>query len=161
MSGPWTRGRRVGTLLVWAAICGFGYLAGLHPSPVGLAAAVGATSLVLWTVVDLSGLVRAPSWFAHVRDPEVSWRGDPRLTRLHRTMASTGRSRASAVEAHMLLSRVVDDRLRDLHGIQRAQHPERARPLLGPDLQAFLDDPRKVPTDPAALTALLERIEAL
>jgi hypothetical protein len=161
MTRPWTRGRLVGTVLVWAGICGIGYLAGLHPSPVGLAAAVGATSLVLWTVVDLSGLVRPPSWFAHVRDPEVSGSGDPRLTRLHRMMSSTGRSRSSAAEAHALLTHVVDERLRDGHGVVRTQQPERARQLLGPDLHTLLDDPRHVPTDPAALSALLERIEAL
>ena len=145
----------------WAALCAVGYLGGLHPSPLGLAAVVAAGCLAVWTIVDLSSLVTAPAWSELSHGTTLPGRGDPRLTRLHRDLRSASTSRASAAELHAILTRLVDERLTEGHGINRHDEPDRAAATLDPVVQRLLDDPSQLPTDPAALSALLDRIESL
>jgi hypothetical protein len=59
------------------------------------------------------------------------------------------------------LGEVVDERLRQRHGITRAGDPTRARALLGDDLWTFLHEPvTHVPT-PRQMAAVIDRMESV
>lgn len=60
------------------------------------------------------------------------------------------------------LGELVDERLRQHHGITRASDPERARAIVGENLWALLGTPRRVPSyrEVAAAVADLDRIGA-
>ncbi|WP_460913745.1 hypothetical protein [Plantactinospora veratri] len=60
-----------------------------------------------------------------------------------------------------MLAELVDELLRQRHGVTRASDPERARGLLGEPLWNFLDTPPKrtpAPRDLAAIVAQLEKL---
>jgi hypothetical protein len=63
---------------------------------------------------------------------------------------------------HPSIAAVVDERLRVAYGVTRAEHPERARELVGPRMWEFLstDRPRRLPS-PAELAAIVEKVEDL
>ena len=156
-----TGGRIAWACAGWVALCAVGYLGGLHPSPLGLAAVVATGALAVWTIVDMSLLVTAPAWSHLAHGSTPPGRGDPRLTRLHRDLRSASTSPASAAELHAIMTRLVDERLLDRHGIDRHDEPDRAAATLDPAVQRLLHDASQLPTDPAALSALLDRIESL
>ncbi|MFK3981076.1 hypothetical protein ACI2K4_11945 [Micromonospora sp. NPDC050397] len=62
---------------------------------------------------------------------------------------------------HPDLTELVDERLRQRHGLTRAGEPDRARALLGEQVWKFLHDPPKrtpAPRDLAAIVAQLEKL---
>jgi hypothetical protein len=56
---------------------------------------------------------------------------------------------------------LIDERLRLSHGIIRAESPDRARALVGPQLWQFIAEPRPDHLSPRELTVLIERMESL
>jgi hypothetical protein len=76
---------------------------------------------------------------------------------LHRAGSDNGSARA----VQRTLADLVDERLRQMHGLTRAGDPERARALLGEQLWAFLATPptrNLAPRDAAAYIQSLERL---
>jgi len=147
--------RRVATAaFAWVVGCAVALVAGLHPSPPALAAVTIAAAALIWRLLDLSAFVRTPVWDAHLRPVVHGRRGDPRLTRLHRTLLAARESRAAVDELRTVLLAVLDERLRDHRGSGRPD-PGRAAELR----RSLTHEP--LPTDPAALGALLDRIESL
>jgi hypothetical protein len=147
--------RRVATAaLGWLVVCGVALVAGLHPSPPALAAVTIAAASATWRLLDLSALVRTPAWGAHVRPVVAGRRGDARLTRLHRTLLATRESPAAVAELRTVLLAVLDERLRDSHVGGGRPDDDAA------DLRRSLTHDA-LPTSPAALGALLDRIESL
>ncbi|HEV7708461.1 MAG TPA: hypothetical protein VGP16_09735, partial [Asanoa sp.] len=76
---------------------------------------------------------------------------------LHRAGSDNGSARA----VQRTLADLVDERLRQKHGLTRAGDPERARTLLGEQLWAFLATPptrNLAPRDAAAYIQSLERL---
>lgn len=59
------------------------------------------------------------------------------------------------------LAEVVDERLRQRHGVNRATEPERARRLLGDPLWTFLTVPSKRPPSPRELDVIVNALERL
>jgi hypothetical protein len=59
------------------------------------------------------------------------------------------------------LADIVDERLRQRHGISRTNEPERARALLGEDLWTLLRDPPARVPDPRALASIVAKVEEL
>jgi hypothetical protein len=59
------------------------------------------------------------------------------------------------------LGELVDERLRQRHGITRFSHPDRARALLGEDIWIILHGPLPGIPTPRALAALVRRMENL
>ncbi|MEV4414422.1 hypothetical protein [Catellatospora sp. NPDC049609] len=59
------------------------------------------------------------------------------------------------------LAELVDERLRQRHGVNRATEPERARRLLGDPLWTFLTVPSKRPPSPRELDVIVNALERL
>jgi hypothetical protein len=66
-----------------------------------------------------------------------------------------------ARSARPRLAELVDERLRQRHGINRAADPDAARAALGEPLWAFLHGPAGRPPTPRELAALVTRMEEL
>lgn len=66
-----------------------------------------------------------------------------------------------ASQAHPLLVELVDERLRQRHGVSRSTDPERARTLLGEPLWTFLATPPKRSPAPRDLVALVAEVEKI
>ncbi|RKR90241.1 hypothetical protein BDK92_4609 [Micromonospora pisi] len=78
----------------------------------------------------------------------------------NRLIGSEARGRyAEAV--HPDLGELVDERLRQRHGLTRATEPERARKLLGEQVWKFLDSPPKRTPPPRELAAIVAQLEKL
>ncbi|MFD0594521.1 hypothetical protein ACFQZ4_20545 [Catellatospora coxensis] len=56
---------------------------------------------------------------------------------------------------------MVDERLRQRHGVNRATEPERARRLLGDPLWTLLTVPAKRPPSPRELDVIVNALEKL
>lgn len=59
------------------------------------------------------------------------------------------------------LAELVDERLRQRHGLTRAEEPDRARTLLGERLWSYLADPAARTPSPRDLAAMLTTVEEL
>jgi hypothetical protein len=64
-------------------------------------------------------------------------------------------------KVHPRLAELVDERLRQRHGISRAADPERARTLLGDPLWTFLTVPARRPPPPRELDVIVNALERL
>jgi hypothetical protein len=145
---------RVATAVAcWALVCAVGLLTDLSPSVLALAALVGGAAVLVWTLLDLSGRVRTPQWSDHAEEVRARPAGDARLTRLYSTMRKAPGSPAAAQELAAVLTDVVEARLGPSGGL--------ALPWPDAELDRLLHQPELLPTDPAALSALLDRIESL
>ncbi|GIF75492.1 hypothetical protein [Asanoa siamensis] len=81
--------------------------------------------------------------------------------RWERLLQRAGNDNGSARAVHRTLVEVVDERLRQRHGLTRAGDPDRARDLLGEQLWAYLATPptrNLAPRDAAAYIQSLERL---
>lgn len=64
-------------------------------------------------------------------------------------------------KVHPRLAELVDERLRQRHGISRAADPHRARTLLGDPLWTFLTVPARRPPPPRELDVIVNALERL
>jgi hypothetical protein len=153
--------RLAAAVACWAVVCAVGLVLELRPAPLGLAGVVLGSSVLVWTLLDLSHLVRTPRWLAHAEEPRPVTEGDPRLTRLYSTMRKAPGSPAAAAELAADLTRIAQSRLDARVGRRTGEPPDPGTAWPDPELQRLLADPTLLPTDPAALSPLLDRIESL
>ena len=156
-----TPARVAAALACWAVFCAVAFLYDLRPAVLAIAGLVLAAAVLVWTLLDLSHLIRTPQWFAHAEEPRTRIDGDPRLTRLYSTMRKAPSSPAAAAELAADLQRVAQTRLDARLGPRSEPPAQPATPWPDPELQRVLTEPGLLPTDPAALSALLDRIESL
>jgi hypothetical protein len=113
---------------------------GMDPQSALLGALVVAAVAIVWAVRAMGATVSAaPIWPAPLPDEDVST--DWQVAAL-RSRITYGSGDAEASERlHATLVRIIDDRLRTEHGIDRRSQPEAARAVLGDELLAFADEP--------------------
>src|SRR5262249_28203728 len=129
--------RLLALLAVGAAVDVFLVAAGMGPRLmlVGAAVVVGAT--VVWFVRDVGWATETVDWPTTTTALEVDsleWR----VGSLERMLRDLRRDDGSARRLRELLVGLIDDRLADVHGIDRASDPHAAEVVLGPELTRFV-----------------------
>lgn len=125
-----------------------------------------AVSCAVVAVVVAVRRVRPPlpsraAWRRHTGDPTPDGlRGAVKRweTRLEWCYSDTSAYNRKVVP---LLNEIVDERLRQRHGITRASDPETARKLIGEPLWTFLDGPGRRPPAPRELANLIAWMERI
>lgn len=118
-----------------------------------VAAIVLAIGAGTWMAASTAGSVARPATAPAVQQPSAE-RPDLRTSALRQAVSGSGTDVRHAERVRRQLVDLVDDHLADVHGIDRATEPERARDVLGPELARFVDEDA-----PTALTARrLDRI---
>jgi len=130
--------------------------AGFHPASL-LALAV-AVCVLAWVATDLSDGLRTARWEGPPGRTQMNRGRDFRLAYLTRLLGED-----DLHEAHRVLVRLTDQILLGRYGVSRAAQPDRARAILGRDLDDFLAHaPVASPHDyHHRLPAALSRIEDL
>ena len=147
---------------VWAVVVLLARVWGNHPDPALLALTVAAFATTLWLFLDASTQSEVPMWAGHDDDPVRPLGEDPRLSRLARVVGQhlDAREVGDTLQRHLV--DLADQRLMARHGLSWRVDPERAAPLLGPELVALA---RQSPPYPRLsvqqIDVLLSRIEAL
>lgn len=170
---PW-RLRAIGQAFAISAVVYTGFRAFGYAAPYLLVAAVSAAAVLVRRAVVVaseSGVIRAsvlvPAPHAIVPISADGWYegGDGMLNAVHRwdRRLDWGASAPERFTYTMLgrLGDLVDERLRQRHGITRSSDPVRARGLLGEELWSFLHEPAThVPTPPqvAAAVSQMEKL---
>ncbi len=172
-------GVAAGVVALWASVCAVVLLFGGRPDP-GLLALAVLGALATWATLRaaLSGAEAGEAgWLVAADDPVRPPGRDPRLDLLERHIEAHLVSRTGDVQLLRQLVRLADQRLLDRHGMRRDADPDGAAALLGPELVALAGHvdaaegrrrdpgsgrgPRPTRLTPAAVDALLTRIEAL
>ncbi|MGZ4599061.1 MAG: hypothetical protein ACXVYY_09600 [Oryzihumus sp.] len=156
--------KRIGvTAALWAVLCVVAAIIGSRPRPLLLGAGLLAVAAVTWLVSDLAAQAEMVSWDAGYQ-PYQRVRGDDvRVRRLLHLLQDTSHPETFTRDVHPLLVELVDDRLDTRYGVDRHEHPQAARQLLGEDLLAFVTTPppARASADPRYLSTILTRIESL
>ena len=156
----WTA--RIGAAFgLWVVVVGVAVWKGNHPDALLLALTVAAFGTTLWLYLD-TGLTEAPLWDRTDDDPVRPPGEDARLALLTRVVGQhlDARDVGDALQRHLV--ELADQRLMSRHGVSWRVDPERAAPLLGPELVALARE-----TTPhrrmnlQQIDVLLTRIEAL
>jgi hypothetical protein len=151
---------------VWAVLVLVARVLGNHPDGLLLGLTVAAFATTLWLYLDVSTRSEAPLWDREdderIRPPGE----DPRLALLVRVVSRhlDAREADDTLQRHLL--ELADQRLVARHGVSWRVDPDRAAPLLGPDLvglarQAGPGGPPAPRLSPGRIDVLLSRIEAL
>jgi hypothetical protein len=162
--------------IVYAAVLGALCVLALRPFTVTVPYVLAFT--VMLALLVLRRLVRRvaappPARAARVRlgsarDDDVSFRWD----NVDGLRAAVGRWESTldwgrdtperfTTLVHSRIAEIVDERLRQKHGVSRTGDPVRARALLGEPLWTFLTTPVSKPPTPRELAAVVGRMEAL
>lgn len=134
---------------------------GMDPNLAVVVPALVAAGVVSWSVLDLArSAAPAPAGPTASRS-ELAPRVDARIRSLRFNLRSMRDERAERL--YRLLVELIDDQLVSAHGVDRHTHPDRARQLLGADLQSFVDDPGKARSlkRPSRLDRIVTQIERL
>ena len=157
----WTS--RIGAAVaVWAIVVLIARVKGNQPDVPLLALTFAAFATTLWLYLDASGRSEVPLWDRADSDPVRPPGEDPRLALLTRVVAQhlDAREVGDVLQRHLL--DLADHRLMTAHGVSWRVDPDRAGPLLGPELVALA---RQSPPYPRMsvqhIDVLLSRIEAL
>ena len=157
----WT-GRIVVAFLLWAVVVAVAFVKGNRPDALLLGLVVAGVATTVWLYLDASVTVEPPRWDRAENDPVRPPGEDPRLAMLHRVVGGHLDARSVGDALHHELVEVADQRLLAHHGVSWRVDPDRAAPLLGPDLVALA---RQQPPYPrmslAQIDALVTRIEEL
>ena len=156
----WT-GRIGAAFALWVVVVGVAVWQGNHPDALLLALTVAAFGATLWLYLD-AGLVEAPLWDLADDDPVRPPGEDARLALLTRVVGQhlDAREVGDALPRHLV--ELADQRLMTRHGVSWRVDPERAAPLLGPELVALARaTPPHRRMDLQQIDVLLTRIEAL
>lgn len=126
-----------------------------------VAALVIAVGTLIWLPTSLGESIARPA--PPPAPPELTTvRPDLRTTALRQVLSGGTTNPRHAERIRQQLVELVDDELRDVHGVDRTTDPDRAREVLGPDLDRFVTDPETASTlTPRRLghiVALIERI---
>ena len=168
MSEIQTIGRRGWTARVaavfglWAALVLTSRVFGARPDPLLLALTVAAGAVTVWLFLDTSVQTETPLWDRHDDDPVRPPGEDPRLALLTRVVGQHLDAREVGDTLHRHLVELADQRLLARHGVAWRADPERAAPLLGPELTALARQTAPFPRlTVQQIDVLLSRIEAL
>jgi hypothetical protein len=154
--------RVAGAFLVWAGLVGLARTLGSRPEIVLVGLAVAAAAAALWLCVDAVGETSAPRWELLADDPIRPPGQDSRLAALTRMMTGHFEGRRTDDALHRQLVALVDQRLVAKHGISWRADPDRARPLLDPELVVLAQqEPPHPRMTRRQVDALLSRIEAM
>jgi hypothetical protein len=155
--------RRLAVLFViWAALLAVSISADTDPQPIVLASAIVGVAAVVFLALEVVDGSQAASWDTWSPAVRTLRGGDPRVGMLRRVLQVVTTTRDVA-QIHPLLVGIVDERLAARHAIVRADEPERAAAIMGPELTQFVEMPPGTVRlgSPALLGDMLTRIEAL
>jgi hypothetical protein len=157
----WTA--RVATAFaLWTVVVGLAVWKGNHPDALLLGLTFAAAAATLWLYLDAGAVAEAATWDRGDADPVRPPGEDPRLALLTRMVGQhlDARQLGDGLQRHLL--DLADQRLMASHGVSWRVDPDRAGPLLGPELVALA---RQRPPYPRMsvqqIDVLLTRIEAL
>ncbi|MGA7756879.1 MAG: hypothetical protein WBL31_12600 [Ilumatobacteraceae bacterium] len=139
------------------------FTTGMGPNIVLVAALCALVGVGLWFVVDLTRVAVGSGGAVASLPVEPAARRDRRVMRLRSGLAYGRADGASLENLRLSLVDLVDDQLRSVHRIDRREDPERARAVLGHELDAFVNDPdaAAVLLKPRSLDRILTLIERL
>jgi hypothetical protein len=138
------------------------FLQGNRPDGLLLGLTVAAFATTLWLFLDAGLHSEAPRWDLADDDPVRPPGEDPRLALLTRVVAQHLDAREVGDVLHRHLCELADQRLMAAHGVSWRVDPDRAAPLLGPELVALARQRAPHPRmNPQQIDVLLSRIEAL
>jgi hypothetical protein len=119
-------------------------VSGMDPQLALLGVLVVAACAVAWAVHALVQSIATPvSWPTPLPDVDVST--DWQVAALRSRIAYGSDDRAADELLRATLVRIVDERLRTEHGVDRLRNPERARAVLGDELYGFTTEPAGAP----------------
>jgi hypothetical protein len=136
---------------------------GMGPQVVLIAALGVLVGVGVWFLADLAKVIEGATGVPAGTSKEPVPRADRRVMQLRTGLAYGRPDRASLVQLRATLIDLVDDQLRAVHLIDRADHPDAARALIGDELAAFVDDPDSatVLTDPRRVDRIVTLIERI
>jgi hypothetical protein len=135
----------------------------MGPSLPLVAGLVVLVAVIGFVVYDLAGAVVTVRWRpAAVAVPTMTG-STSRVSSLRNRLLAMDRDGYLARQLHASLVGLVDDQLLAVHGIDRAQDPDRARGVLGPELTRFVasEEPPPRLMDVRVLRPIVQRIEQL
>jgi hypothetical protein len=147
---------------VWAVVVLVARVKGNQPDVPLLALTVAASATTLWLYLDVSTRSEVPLWDRTDSDPVRPPGEDPRLALLTRVVGQhlDAREVGDGLQRHLL--DLADHRLMTTHGVSWRVDPDRAAPLLGPELVALARQSAPYPRMTLQqIDVLLTRIEAL
>jgi hypothetical protein len=154
---------RIGTAFaLWAVLLVVARVFGSSPDPVLLGLTVATVAVTVWLFLDTSVQTESPLWTRHADDPFRPPGEDARLSLLVRVVGQ----HLDAYEVGDTLQRhlveLADQRLLARYGVAWRVDPERAAPLLGPELAALARQTAPFPRMTVQhIDVLITRIEAL
>lgn len=167
MSSRWTR-RVAAAFAVWVVAVSVSRVLGGTPDVGLVGLTVAALASVLWLGVDALDGGAVSVWDLDPDDPVLPPGEDFRLAALTRMLVGHLESRRPSDRLPRQLAGLADQRLMARYGVSWRVDPDRARPLLGPELAALAERVQQPGPagDPLRLTraqvdVLLSRIEAL
>ena len=147
---------------VWAVVVGIAVWKGNHPDALLLGLTFAAAATTLWLYLDAGVVAEAPVWDRPDDDPVRPPGEDARLALLTRVVGQHLDARQVSDNLHHRLLDLADQRLMSSHGVSWRVDPERAGPLLGPELVALARlRPPYLRMTLQQIDVLLTRIEAL
>ena len=151
---------------LWAVVVAVAHLKGNHPDALLLALTVAAFATTLWLYLDAGldagGNNEALVWEAGRSDRVRPTGEDPRLALLTRVVGQHLDSHEVGDVLQRHLVELADQRLMASHGVSWRVDPDRAAPLLGPELVALARQQAPFPRmSLQQIDVHLSRIEAL
>jgi hypothetical protein len=154
--------RVAGAFLVWAALVGLARILGARPDILLVGLTVGAAAAALWLCVDAVAETASPRWEMLDDEPIRPPGQDTRLAALTRMVNAHFDARRPDATLHRQLVNLLDQRLMARYGVSWRVDPDRAGPLLDPDLAALAaQQPPYARMTRQQVDALLTRIEAV
>ncbi len=114
---------------------------GMGPQVVLVAALGVLVGAGVWFLADLAEVIEGATGVPASTSKEPVARADRRVMQLRTGLAYGRPDRATLLQLRTTLVDLVDDQLRAMHLIDRAEQPDAARTVLGDDLYAFVTDP--------------------
>jgi hypothetical protein len=136
---------------------------GMGPQVVLVAALGVLVGAGVWFLTDLADVTDGATAVPMGTTKEPAARADRRVMQLRTGLAYGRPDRASLLQLRATLVDLVDDQLRAVHLIDRAQQPEAARAVMSDDLYAFVTDPDSATmlTEPRRVDHIVTLIERL
>jgi hypothetical protein len=159
-----TRRARIAAVVVVAALVEFSMSAtGMAPSLPLVASLVALVAAIAFLVHDLQRAVLAVRWEGPVGATPPATGRDMRVNVLRMRLAASDRHGSTARQLYASLVELIDDHLLGVHGIDRAEDPDAAEAVLGPELNRFVasGQPPARLTSVRVLRGIVQRIEQL
>jgi hypothetical protein len=136
---------------------------GMGPQVVLVAALGGLVGAGVWFLRDLVDVTDGATAAPMGTTKEPAARADRRVMQLRTGLAYGRPDRASLLQLRATLVDLVDDQLRAVHLIDRAEQPDAARAVIGDDLFTFVTDPEsaRMLTEPRKVDGIVTLIERI